>query len=83
MAAYFEERAKGGVGLIVTGGIVNGGQDGWLKNSKLTTKRVARKHRQITEAVHKHDDKIGFQILHSGKIWVSSVSVSSAVLSHP
>ena len=54
MAAYFEERAKGGVGLIVTGGIAPNRQ-GWVApfSSKLTTKRVARKHRQITEAVHK------------------------------
>ena len=59
MAAYFEQRAKGGVGLIVTGGIAPNFR-GWVApfSSKLTSKRIARKHRLITNAVHKYDTKI-------------------------
>ena len=68
MAAYFEQRAKGGVGLIVTGGIAPNFR-GWVApfSSKLTTKRIARKHRLITNAVHKYDTKICMQILHAGR----------------
>jgi len=84
MAAYFEERAKGGVGLIVTGGIAPNRQ-GWVApfSSKLTTKRVARKHRQITEAVHKHDGKICLQILHSGRYGYHPLAVSSSSIKSP
>ena len=51
MAAYFEARAKGGVGLIVTGGISPNFR-GWVApfSSKLTSKRTARKHRLVTNA---------------------------------
>ena len=84
MAAYFEERAKGGVGLIVTGGIAPNRQ-GWVApfSSKLTTKRVARKHRQITEAVHKHDGKICLQILHSGRYGYHPLAVSASSIKSP
>ena len=84
MAAYFEERAKGGVGLIVTGGIAPNRQ-GWVSpfSSKLTTKRVARKHRQITEAVHKHNGKICMQILHSGRYGYHPLAVSASNIKSP
>jgi len=84
MAAYFEERAKGGVGLIVTGGIAPNRQ-GWVApfSSKLTTKRVGRKHRQITEAVHKHDGKICLQILHSGRYGYHPLAVSASSIKSP
>jgi 2,4-dienoyl-CoA reductase (NADPH2) len=68
MAAFYAERARGGVGLIVTGGIspndagrpVGGG-------AKLTTKEEAAEHRLITEAVHAEGGKIAMQILHFGR----------------
>ena len=84
MAAYFEERAKGGVGLIVTGGIAPNRQ-GWVApfSSKLTSKRVARKHRQITDAVHKHDGKICLQILHSGRYGYHPLAVSASSIKSP
>lgn len=84
MAAYFEERAKGGVGLIVTGGIAPNRQ-GWVApfSSKLTTKRVARKHRQITKAVHKHNGKICMQILHSGRYGYHPLAVSASNIKSP
>src|ERR1043166_4394862 len=54
LAAYFAERARGGVGLIVTGGFAPN-IEGWLAPfaSKLTSTRAARAHRPITEAVHR------------------------------
>jgi len=68
MAAYFAERAKGGVGLIVTGGIAPN-KAGWVGpfSSKLSDKRTADKHKKITKAVHDHDGKICMQILHTGR----------------
>ena len=47
MAAYFAERARGGVGLIVTGGVAPN-REGWVKPfaGKLSNKREARKHRR-------------------------------------
>lgn len=68
LAAYFEARAKGGVGLIVTGGIAPN-RRGWLTpfSAKMTNTREAKKHRLITDAVHKYDSKICMQILHAGR----------------
>jgi 2,4-dienoyl-CoA reductase (NADPH2) len=68
MAAYFGERAEGGVGWIVTGGIAPD-VHGWTSPfaSTISSKRTAEKHRIITDAVHKHDGKICLQILHTGR----------------
>ena len=84
MAAYFGERAKGGVGLIVTGGI-SPNIAGWVGpfSSKLTSKRTARKHRLITDEVHKHDGKICMQILHSGRYGYHPFSVSASTIKSP
>ena len=84
MAAYFGERAKGGVGLIVTGGI-SPNIAGWVGpfSSKLTNKRTSRKHRLITEEVHKHDGKICMQILHSGRYGYHPFSVSASNIKSP
>ena len=84
MAAYFGERAKGGVGLIVTGGI-SPNIAGWVGpfSSKLTNKRTARKHRLITEEVHRHDGKICMQILHSGRYGYHPFSVSASNIKSP
>ena len=68
LARYFEERAKGGVGLIVTGGIApnrEGKVSPWA--GKMSNKLESRAHRDITEAVHRHDSKIVMQILHAGR----------------
>ena len=84
MASYFEQRAKGGVGLIVTGGIAPNFR-GWVApfSSKLTTKRVAKKHRLITKAVHKYDAKICLQILHSGRYGHHPFNVSASDVKSP
>ena len=69
MAAFFEERARGGVGLIVTGGIApnNAGRVAPFA-AMMTTPADAARHREVTEAVHQHDGpKIAMQILHSGR----------------
>ena len=68
MAEYFAERARGGVGMIITGGIPPNTESGL--GSKLTTPEEAAQHRIVTEAVHAADPdvKICMQILHSGPL---------------
>lgn len=68
LAAYFAERAKGGVALAVTGGYAPNWH-GWLSpaGSIMATRRMAQKHRIVTDAVHEYDGKIALQILHSGR----------------
>jgi len=68
LAAYLAERAKGGVGLMVTGGYAPTWR-GWLApfGSMMTTGRHADAHRVVTDAVHEHDGKILLQVLHAGR----------------
>ncbi len=68
LAAYFAERAKGGVALSVTGGYAPN-RHGWLLpfGSLMTSTKLADKHRLVTDAVHEHDGKIAMQILHAGR----------------
>ena len=84
MAAYFAERAKGGVGLIVTGGIAPN-RAGWVGpfSSRLSNKRTAHKHKKITEAVHQNDGKICMQILHSGRYGYHPLSVAPSGIKSP
>ena len=59
MAAYFGERAKGDVGLIVTGGIApNDSGKGYFGAAKMSTMSESAQHRCVTEAVHAHGGKI-------------------------
>ncbi len=84
MASYFGERAEGGCGLIVTGGIAPD-INGWTSPfaSTLSNKKTAEKHKVITEAVHKHDGKICLQILHTGRYSYSPIAVAPSALKSP
>lgn len=68
LAAYLARRAEGGAGLLVTGGY-SPNVEGWLlpAGSMMASKRVADKHRQVTDAVHSHGSHIVLQLLHSGR----------------
>ncbi|MEU1999326.1 NADPH-dependent 2,4-dienoyl-CoA reductase [Nocardia gamkensis] len=68
LAAFFAERARGGVGLIVTGGY-SPSRDGWLWPfaCAMLDETDAERHRVITEAVHEEGGKIALQILHGGR----------------
>jgi 2,4-dienoyl-CoA reductase (NADPH2) len=83
-AAYFAERAKGGVGLIVTGGVAPN-RAGWtsLFGSKLSTRYEANQHRLITEAVHAEGGKICMQILHTGRYGYHPICVAPSALKSP
>ncbi|MFB6841200.1 FAD-dependent oxidoreductase [Streptomyces sp. NPDC056361] len=68
MAAFYAERAKGGAGLIVTGGIApNEAGRPWDGGAKLTTADEVAEHRLITDAVHAEGGRIAMQILHFGR----------------
>jgi 2,4-dienoyl-CoA reductase (NADPH2) len=84
MAAYFAERAKGGVGLIVTGGIAPN-RAGWTApfSSRMATKSMANKHKLITKAVHDNDGKICMQILHSGRYGYHPLAVAPSAIKSP
>ncbi|MBP7484946.1 MAG: NADPH-dependent 2,4-dienoyl-CoA reductase, partial [Aquabacterium sp.] len=68
MAEFYAERARGGVGLIVTGGI-SPNDDGrpFPGGSRLTTEEEAEHHKVVTQAVHDAGGKIAMQILHFGR----------------
>ncbi|MEV6065160.1 NADPH-dependent 2,4-dienoyl-CoA reductase [Nocardia sp. NPDC052001] len=84
LAAYFAERAKGGVGLIITGGYAPN-RTGWLMplGAKLTNKTEAYRHRVITKAVHAEGGKIALQILHAGRYSYMPGSVSASSIKAP
>lgn len=84
LAAYFAERARGGVGLIVTGGYAPN-RTGWLTpfGSRLTSRRQARRHRVVTDAVHAEGGLIALQILHAGRYAYHPFSVSASALKAP
>ena len=84
LAAYFAERAAGGVGLIVTGGF-SPNMIGWLKpfSGKLSWPWEARKHRQVTSAVHTHGAKICLQLLHAGRYAYHPLSVAPSKVKAP
>ncbi|MFF2503472.1 FAD-dependent oxidoreductase [Streptomyces sp. NPDC058067] len=68
MAEFYAARARGGVGLMVTGGIApNEAGRPWDGGAKLTTEAEAAEHRQVTDAVHAAGSKIAMQILHFGR----------------
>ncbi|MFV0494195.1 FAD-dependent oxidoreductase [Mycobacterium sp.] len=79
LAAYFAERARGGVGLIITGGYAPN-RTGWLLPfaAELTTGAQARRHRRITSAVHDQGGRILLQILHAGRYAYHPLSVSAS-----
>ncbi|MEU3710128.1 FAD-dependent oxidoreductase [Streptomyces catenulae] len=68
MAAFYAERARGGVGLIVTGGFApNHAGRLFAGGAALTTEAEAAEHRQITGAVHREGGRIALQLLHGGR----------------
>eukprot|EP01030_Chromulinospumella_sphaerica_P006761 gene6761-6613_t len=84
MAAYFAERARGGVGLMVTGGIGPNDEGGVYSGAaKLTTEEEALKHRIVTRAVHEAGGKICMQILHAGRYAYSPKQVAPSAIQAP
>ena len=84
IATYYAERAKGGVGLIVTGGIAPNIQ-GWTGPfaARMSTKKHAKHHQKITEAVHAAGGKICMQILHAGRYGYHPFNVAPSKIKAP
>ncbi|MEU0374964.1 NADPH-dependent 2,4-dienoyl-CoA reductase [Streptomyces sp. NPDC006283] len=84
MAAFYAERARGGVGLIVTGGIApNDRGRPYEGGAKLTTEDEAAQHRVVTDAVHAEGGRIAMQILHFGRYAYHQDLVAPSALQAP
>ena len=84
LAAYFAERAKGGVAMMITGGI-SPNREGWLlpAGGTMNTRVDVINHQRVTRAAHKYDSKIIMQILHSGRYGYHPFVVSSSPIKSP
>jgi len=84
MAAYYAERARGQVGLIVTGGVAPN-EAGCVAAgaAKLSTAQEVEKHQVVTRAVHRDGGKIAMQILHAGRYAFNEDLVSASAIKAP
>lgn len=84
LAAFYRERARGGVGLIVTGGI-SPNRQGWLLPFGGTMNFIGDvlNHRRVTRAVHQEGGKILMQILHAGRYGYQPFTVSASSIKSP
>jgi 2,4-dienoyl-CoA reductase (NADPH2) len=84
LAAFYRERARGGAGLIVTGGI-SPNRQGWLLpfGGTLNFLGDVPNHRKVTRAVHEEGGKIVLQILHAGRYGYQPFVVSASSLKSP
>lgn len=84
MAAFYAERARGGVALIVTGG-VGPNAEGCVAEgaAQLSDAHEVPKHKLVTDAVHREGGKIALQILHSGRYSFQEKCVSASPLLAP
>lgn len=84
LAAFFAERAKGDVGIIVTGGVAPN-WEGWVKPfaARMTNNRHVQQHRIVTKAVHEAGGKIAMQILHTGRYAYHPLSVAPSRIQSP
>ena len=84
MAAYYAERAAGGVALIVTGGLSPNAQGNMFPNMRtMSSTEDAVLHAQITAAVHKHGALIALQLLHAGRYAHHANGVAPSALRSP
>jgi len=84
MAAFFGERARGGVGLIVTGGFGPNPRGGTHEHlTKFCTDEHAEEHKKITAAVHEGGAKICMQILHTGRYAFNENPIAPSAIQAP
>ena len=84
LAAYFAERARGGAGLLVSGGIAPN-RAGWAKPfaGKLSSSHEVDRHRLVTGAVHEAGGRICMQILHTGRYAYHPFPVAPSAIRAP
>ena len=84
LAAFYAERARGGVGLIVTGGIAPNLRGRLVPHgSQLSFPWQVSKHKKVTSAVHQEGGKIALQILHAGRYAYHPFSLAPSALKAP
>ena len=84
LAAFYAERAQGGVGLIITGGISPNFRGNLVPfGSQLSFGWQIKKHRQVTDAVHQHEGKICLQLLHAGRYGYHPFNVAPSKIKSP
>ena len=84
LAAYFAERAAGGVGLIVTGGIAPNQESGGMPGAAtMETMDDVKHHQVVTDAVHEAGGKICMQILHTGRYAYHPKSIAPSAIQAP
>lgn len=84
LARFYEDRAKGGVGLIVTGGISPNFRGRLAPfGSELSKPWHVKKHRQVTDAVHQYGSKICLQLLHAGRYSYHPFSLAPSAIKAP
>ena len=84
MAAFYAARAKGGVGLIITGGFAPNEDSIVMQGGSIFNNETeAERHRVITDAVHEHGAKICVQILHTGRYAYAKKPVAPSAIKAP
>ncbi len=84
MAAFYAERVKGGVGLIVTGGIAPNPEGGVVAGgAMMVTQKDVDSHRLVTDSVHAEGGKICMQILHTGRYAYNPKLIAPSALQAP
>lgn len=84
MAAFYAERARGGVGLIVTGGVSpNLAGRAAPFSAELSRSSQVKHHRRVTDRVHAEGGKIALQILHTGRYAFHPWAVSASSIKSP
>ncbi len=84
LAAFYEERARGGTGLIVTGGFAPNSEGRvFAEGADLVSEDQLDFHLPITDAVHRHDSKIILQILHTGRYSYQEQCVAPSPITAP
>ncbi|WP_139284272.1 NADPH-dependent 2,4-dienoyl-CoA reductase [Salinicola sp. MIT1003] len=84
LAAFYAERARHGVGLIVTGGIAPNAEGAVFQGAaKLTNRAEVERHRPVVEAVHAHGAHVCLQILHAGRYAYSPDLVAPSAIAAP
>ncbi|MCG7530967.1 NADPH-dependent 2,4-dienoyl-CoA reductase [Psychrobium sp. MM17-31] len=84
LAVFYAERARGGVGLIVTGGIAPNFRGRIAPHgSQLSFGWQTKKHKKVTDAVHKEGGKICLQILHTGRYAYHPFNISASAIKAP
>ena len=84
LAAFYKERALGGVGLIVTGGISPNLRGRLAPNAcQLSFPWQVKKHTKVTQAVHEAGGKICMQLLHAGRYGYHPFSSAPSKIKSP